>query len=91
MKQILQKHVNSKIGINLESPFKIEPATLTAAEDNYFSIRCDKDNYTHYFSYAGIVQIIENTDGVEIKHLFSQNEKYSLIIKVGHIMEYIPT
>ena len=91
MKKILDCYINSKIGINLESPFKIEPATLITADANYFSITCEKDNYTHHFSYSSIVQIIENSDGVEIKHLFSQNETYSLIVKVGHLMEYIPT
>lgn len=89
MKEILLPYVNKSIGINYEKPFKIESAELVAMNDNYFTIVDSDKGYTHYFSWSSIVQIIENTDGIEVGGMFSHKETFTIVIKVGHLVEYV--
>lgn len=91
MKDILSKHVNQEVGINLDRPFRIESALLLNVEDDHFTIQDHKNEYIHHFSYASIVQVIENPDGVEVGGLFSHKKRFPIVIKVGHLVEHIPT
>jgi hypothetical protein len=90
MKNILEKYLDTEIGINYEKPFKIEGATLIGLYDNYFSISDHKNAYTHYFSYQSIVQIIEHKDGVDVGGLFTHTKRHVVVVKVGHLIEYVP-
>ncbi len=74
----------------MERPFKIESALLTQVEDDYFTIKDHKNNYIHHFTYNSIVQVIENQEGVETGGLFSHKERFPIVIKVSHLVEYIP-
>ncbi|MBF0282458.1 MAG: hypothetical protein HQM07_07850 [Zetaproteobacteria bacterium] len=92
MKSILERYFNQEIGINLEKPFHIETATIVAATDTHFSILDNIHGYTHHFSYHTIVQIIEHPNGVDISDgfLFQEHKHFPMIIKIGHMFEYIP-
>lgn len=90
MKDVLERHLNQEVGINLERPFRVESALLTKVEDDYFTIQDHKNDYIHHFSYASIVQVVENPDGVEIGGLFSHKKRFPVVIKVGHLVEHIP-
>ncbi len=89
MKDILLPYINKGIGINYEKPFKIESAILVAVNDNYFTIIDSENRYTHHFSWSSIVQIIENKDGIEVGGLFSHKDSFTIVIKVGHLVEYV--
>ena len=89
MKSILEKYLNKEVGINIENAFRFESARVTAVEDNYFSVVDEKQSYTHHFSYNCIVQIIENDIGVDIGGFLS-HKHFNVVIKVGHIMEFVP-
>ncbi len=90
MRDILVKYLDKEIGINYEKPFKIESAKLVAVDEKHFSIVDHTKEYTHHFSYMSIVQIIENVEGVDISGLFTHKKHYEVVVKVGHIFEYIP-
>ncbi|MDH3688350.1 MAG: hypothetical protein OEU36_02545 [Gammaproteobacteria bacterium] len=90
MKDVLERHLNQEVGINLERPFRVESALLIKVEDDYFTIQDHKNDYIHHFSYASIVQVVENPDGVEIGGLFSHKKRFPVVIKVGHLVEHIP-
>lgn len=90
MKDILKKYLDKEIGINYEKPFKIESAKLSAVEDTHFSIVDHQKEYTHHFSFMSIVQIIENDEGVDISGIFSHTKHFEVVVKVGHLFEYIP-
>lgn len=90
MKDILLPYLGKTVGINYERAFKIEAAKLTAVTDTYFSIVDSEKSYTHSFPYYGVVQVIENPDGIEIGGLFSHKENFPVVIKVGHLVEYLP-
>ncbi len=89
MKSILEKYLNKEVGINIENAFRFESARVTAVEDNYFSVVDKKQSYTHHFSYNCVVQIIENDTGVDIGGFLS-HKHFNVVIKVGHIMEFVP-
>jgi len=91
MKSILQQYENMEIGINFEKPFRIEAAKLIQVADDYFSILDLQKGYTHHFSYRSIVQIIEHDNGVEVGGFFTHKDNHKIVVKVGHIIEYIPT
>ncbi len=88
MKSILEKYINKEVGINIENAFHFEAATVTAVEDDHFTVVDAKQSYTHHFSYGCIVQIIENEGGVDVGG-FMSHKHFSVAIKVGHIMPAI--
>jgi len=90
MKKILLPYLGKTIGINFERAFKIEAAELCAVEEQYFSIVDGNKGYTHSFPYNGVVQIIENPEGIEIGGLFTHKENFPVVVKVGHLVEYLP-
>lgn len=90
MKSILAKYLNQEIGINYERPFNIESATLIATQDEYFSIVDEKKEYTHHFSYNGIVQILEHPEGIDVGGMFTHKKHFNVVVKVGHLFEYVP-
>ena len=90
MKAVLQAHLDKTIGLNYESPFKIEAVKLIAAHENYFTIVDSRRGYTHHFSYSSIVQVIESPDGVDVGGLFSHKEHFEMVVKVGHLAQYVP-
>ncbi len=90
MKTVLENYLGKEVGINYEKPFKIDAAKLVHVADDYFSIVDDDKGYTHHFAWASIVQIIENADGVDIGGVFSHKQHFSVVVKVGHILEYVP-
>ena len=88
MKSVLNKHVNKEIGINLETPFRIDSADLIEVAEDYFTVVDHKEKYTHYFSFSAIVQIIEHPGGVKVGGLFKHTKLYPVVVKVGHLIEY---
>ena len=91
MKQILENYLNKEIGINCIAPFHIESAKLVALNDDYFSVIDHRNDYLHHYSYRSIVKIIEFSSGVEVGGMFTHKEKYPIVVKVGHLMEYVPS
>jgi hypothetical protein len=89
MKRILEKYLNKEVGINIENAFRFEAATITAVEDDYFSVVDENKSYTHHYSYHCIVQIIENDKGVDVGGFLS-HKHFTVVIKVGHIIEFGP-
>jgi hypothetical protein len=89
MKCILAKYLNKEVGINIEKAFRFESAQVIAVEDNYFSVVDEIQSYTHHFSYHSIVQIIEKDSGIDVGGFLS-HKHFNVIIKVGHIIEFVP-
>ena len=89
MKCILAKYLNKEVGINIEKAFRFESAQVIAVEDNYFSVVDENQSDTHHFSYHSIVQIIENDNGVDVGG-FLTHKHFNVLIKVGHIIEFMP-
>ena len=90
MQSILEKYQSTEIGINLSKVFQLEKATLTGVQGDYFSIMGKHDSCLHHFPYSAIVQLIENPDGVQTGGFLQHKECYALVIKVGHLVEYVP-
>lgn len=91
MKNVLEKYLYKDIGINYEKPFRIDDAKLVELTDNYFSVVDHNKGYTHYFSHSSIVQIIEHQRGIDVGGLFTHKKHHLVVVKVGHLIEYIPT
>jgi len=89
MKDILTNYVGQEIGINLEKPFRIDSAKLKSVSDEHFSVIDKHHGYTHHFAYQSVVQIIEGEGGIDIGGLFTHKEHHNVIVKVGHLVEYI--
>ena len=92
MRTLLEKYAGKEIGVNLIKPLHIETVTLVQVCDEYFTVnRSDEENQYH-LPYLNIVKIIENTDGVEVPGIFKQkNTSLPLVVKIGHLVDYIPT
>ena len=90
MKNLLEDFVNTEIGINIERPLRIDSAQLKSVSDDYFSVIDQNKGYTHHFSYASIIQIIEHPEGIDVGGLFEHKKHFNLVIKVGHIPEFTP-
>ena len=90
MRQVLEKYIGKEIGINCVKAFHIESAKLVELADEYFSIIDHRNGYTHHYSYRSVVQIIEHPSGVEVGGMFTHKVKHLVVVKVGHLIEYVP-
>ena len=90
MKEILGNYLNQEIGINIERPLRIDSATLTSVNEQYFSVVDENKGYTHHFFYHNIIQVIEHPDGIDVGGFFEHKKHFSLVIKVAHIPEVSP-
>ena len=89
MKDVLEKHVGTIIGINIERSHHIDAVESMAVSDIHFSVRSSTDQHLHHIPYGNIVKAIEDENGVEIRHLFTTNERFNLVVKMGHVI--VPT
>ena len=90
MKAILEKYVGSEIGINIERPLVVESVRLTAVCDGHFSVHREKDGNIYHIPFTNIVKACENAEGVVISSLFKHTQTYSLVVKIGHVVAYLP-
>ena len=90
MKQVLQNHIGNIIGLNYEKPFKIEAVKLVNCAEDYFTIVDTHKGYTHHFSYTSVIQVIENKGGIDVGGLFTHKEHFDVVVKVGHLLQYVP-
>lgn len=92
MKNLLQEFVGSDIGINVIRAYRIDTAKLVAVHDEYFTVTTDNDDNSYHIPLANIVKVMQNADGVNIGGgLFKQHKSHPLVIKIGHVVEYVPT
>jgi hypothetical protein len=91
MKDLLQKHVGTEIGINLIKAFRIEPVTLLSVHDDYFTVDSAHDGNVYHLPYLNIVKILENPDGVTVPGFFRQHKTLPFVVKIGHVVEYVPS
>ena len=90
MKEVFKQYMGKIIGLNLEKSHHFDAAELVAVGDESFSVRSPADGHLHHIMFSNVVQAIEDPDGVEIRHLFTANERFNLVIKIGHIISYVP-
>ena len=90
MNDVLAKYVGKEVGINLDKSHHLDAAELIAVHADYFTLRSAVDGHLHHVMYSNIMQVIEDPDGVEIRHLFTSNERFQLVIRIGHVVAYTP-
>ncbi|MFP6642401.1 MAG: hypothetical protein VCF24_02385 [Candidatus Latescibacterota bacterium] len=90
MKSLLEGHVGETIGINIDRPHHIDAAEVLAAHDAYFSVQ---SSFRPTCASHPVRQPGQDRRGrcVEIRHLFTANERFNVVIKVGHVVTYMPT
>ena len=91
MQSVLENYVGQEVGVNYDRPFQIEPVILVRLGDDYFSIQDNKAGDIHHYSYSSIVQVVENPGGVQVKTMFTHSKTFPIVIKVAHLVDYMPT
>ena len=91
MKKLVEPQLGNEIGINIHSAHRIESATLLAAEEDYFSVRSGYDANVFHVPYVNIIKVIENPEGVTVSGFFKRHKTHPFVIKIGHVVEYVPT
>jgi len=86
MKEVLENHIGTTIGINIERIHHIDAVELLTVLDNHFSVRSSTDQHVHHIPYSNVLKVIEDAQGVEIRHLFTTNERFNIIVKIGHVV-----
>ena len=86
MKEVLENHVGTTIGINIERVHHIDAVELLTVLDSHFSVRSSTDQHVHHIPYSNVLKVIEDDKGVEIRHLFTANERFNIIVKIGHVV-----
>ncbi len=89
MKEVLGKYIGTTIGINIERMHHIDAVELLSVGDSYFSVHSSTDQHVHHIPYTNVVKVIEDDQGVEIRHVFTSNERFNIVVKIGHVV--IPT
>jgi len=90
MKSVLEPWVGEEIGCNISKPFHVDPVTLEAVTDSYFVVIDHFAGNHHYVSYNAIVKIMAKEGGVSTGGLFEHRKSFPLVVKIGHILEYVP-
>jgi len=89
MRELIRRYVGKVVGANLERTHHIDSAEVVEAHEAYFTLRSSTDGHLHHVMYTNVVQAIEDPAGVEIRHLFTANERFELVIKMGHVIAYV--
>jgi len=90
MREVLTAWVGEEIGCNIVKPFHVNPVTLESVQADHFVLLDPSTDNRHIFSYDAIIQIITNPKGVHTGGLFEHKATWPLVIKVGHLLQYIP-
>jgi len=90
MRNLLTRFIDREVGINYLRSHHVDPATVIAAEAEFFSIRGLDDPSVHHYPYSNIIQVAENPDGMEIGGPFTHKHRYQVIIKIGHLIDVVP-
>ena len=85
MKQVLEKHIGTSMGINIEQVYHFDAVELLSVCDTYFSVRSSTDQHVHHIPYSNVLEVIEDEKGFEVRDVFTANERFSIIVKIGHI------
>lgn len=91
MRDLIQRYASQTIGANVVKPHSVEPVTIVAVADDYFTLKSGGSDDLYHVPYLNIVKVIENEQGITIKELFHRKHTYKLVIKIGHLIEYVPT
>ena len=86
MKTVSEKHIGTVIGINIDKVQHFDAVELLGAFDSYLSVRSSTDQHVHHIPYTNVLKIVEDEGGVEIRHLFTSNERFRIIVKIGHVI-----
>lgn len=86
MKEVLENYIGTTIGINIERVHHIDAVELLAVLDTHFSVRSSTDRHVHHIPYSNVLKVIEDSQGVEIRHLFTTNERFNIVVKIGHVV-----
>jgi hypothetical protein len=90
VKELLVQFMDREVGINYLRPHHIDPATIIAVADRYFSIQGKWDDSLHHYPYSNIIQIAEKEGGIEIGGPFTHKHRYDVVIKIGHLVDVVP-
>ncbi len=91
MRSLIERYTGSMIGMNVVKPHLVEPVTVVAVHDNYFTVQPDGTDDVYHLPYLNIVKAIENANGITVKEFFHRKHTYTLVVKIGHMVEYVPT
>jgi hypothetical protein len=90
VKALFDRYMRKTIGLNHQSAFHIDPATVTEVGDAYFGALGEKDQVTHYYPYSAVIHVMEKPEGVVVGGLFQHKQKFALVVKVGHVVDVGP-
>ena len=91
LKDLIEKQVGNEIGINLHGAHRIESARLIDAKAEFFSVETEQEQNLYHIPYVNIVKVIENPQGVTVSGFFKSHKTHPFVIKIGHVVEYVPT
>jgi hypothetical protein len=90
MKALFERYLQKKFGLNYRTAYHIDEATLTLAADTYFAAEGERDGVTHYYPYSSVIHVMEKEGGVEVGGLFTHKRAWTLVVKVGHVVDVGP-
>ncbi|OYP36733.1 hypothetical protein [Rhodopirellula sp. MGV] len=91
LKELIGRQINQEVGINIHGAHRIDTAEILSAADEYFSVKMEQDNNVYHVPYTNIVKVIENPSGVVVSGFFKSHHSHPMVIKIGHVVEYVPT
>ena len=90
MEAVLRRFLHREIGINYLKPYHVDPAELVAVTPSYFAVRCPRDGAVYTYPYSNVIRVIEREEGVPAGGLFKHRKAYSMVVKVGHLVDMAP-
>lgn len=90
MKEILDKFVGQKIGINILGTAHVDEVTLKSASDTFFSVFHEDDGNLYHIPFIHVLHVAENEAGVkEGKFLYRIKTSLPVFVRLGPAFDYL--
>jgi hypothetical protein len=90
LRALLEPHLDTEIGVNIAKALHIDGVKLIAVHDEFFTVHFEHDGNTYHVPYLNVVKILENPEGVSVGGLFKHRKAFPIVVRIGHMVDYIP-
>jgi hypothetical protein len=81
MRQVLERFINQKIGVNCEEPDKIRGGVVTAVVDGFFTVFLTDIECHVHIPFHSVFEILESKKGIKGSY---GNVLYPLVVQLHH-------
>jgi hypothetical protein len=91
MKNIMERYRYATVGLSGIRGHKVEHCRILSMHGDYFSLSDINSGAAIHVPYSSICHLVESDGNGRARFGFWSRRKYSLLIKIGPAIQYLPT